>query len=103
MSLRHSCHKVSGNVTHQLTEFTYEKLKVKYYIPCCHEIFSLRHPLYDVSTMLRRSSEQPFDFTMHYPRHREPAYVLVNRLNDVAKHLSGACRILKQLMQIIET
>ena len=31
--------------------------------------------------MFRRSSEQPFDFTMQYLRHREPAYVLVNRSN----------------------
>jgi hypothetical protein len=96
-------HQAVEVVLSGLAPFTYEKLKVKYYIPCCHKIFSLRHPSHDLSTTLRRSSEQPFDFTMHYHRHREPAYVLVNRLKDVAKHLSGACRILKQLMQIIET
>jgi hypothetical protein len=51
----------------------------------------------------RRSSEQPFDFTMHYNRHRESTYVLVNRLKNVANHLSGACRIRRQLMQITAT
>jgi hypothetical protein len=39
--------------------------------------YSLRHPLYDLSTTLRRTFEQPFDFTMHYQRHREPAYLIV--------------------------
>jgi len=41
--------------------------------------FSLRHRSHDLSTTSRRSSEPPFDFTMQYLRHREPAYVLVNR------------------------
>jgi len=31
----------------------------------------LRHPRYDVSATLRSLSEQPFDFTMHYNRHRD--------------------------------
>jgi len=82
-------------VSNQPAKSTYEKLKVKYKNPCCHKKFSLRHPSHDLSTTLRRSSEQPFDFTMHYLRHRESPtqYVMVNRLKNVANHLSGACRI----------
>jgi hypothetical protein len=47
--------------------------------PLYHKNFSLRHPSHDLSTTLRCSSEQPFDSTMHFLRHREPTYVLVNR------------------------
>ena len=40
--------------------------------------FALRHPPYDLSTTFRCSSEQPFDFTMHYNGHRKSTYVIVN-------------------------
>ena len=82
---------------------TYEELKVKHYNPYCHKRFSLRHPCYDISANVRSLSEQLFGFTMHYNGHRESTYVTVNRRKDVAKHLSGACRMPGQLMQIIET
>ena len=39
---------------------------------------SLRHPRCHLSATLRSSSEQPFDFTMHYIGHRESTYVMVN-------------------------
>ena len=41
--------------------------------------FSLRHPRCDLSATLRSLSEQLFGFTMHYNRHRESTYVIVNR------------------------
>jgi hypothetical protein len=41
--------------------------------------FSLRHPRYELSAKLRCLSEQLFGFTMHYNRHRESDYVMVNR------------------------
>jgi hypothetical protein len=72
-------------------------------IPVATKDISLRHPCHDLSATLRSLLEQPFDFTMHYTGHRESTYVTVNRRKNVAIHLSGACRIPKQLMQIIET
>jgi len=72
-------------------------------IPVATKKFSLRHPRYDISATLRSLSEQPFDFTMHYSEHRESTYVMDNRRKNVAKHLSGACLMPRQFMQIIET
>jgi len=62
-----------------------------------------RRPIYDISANVRSLSEQPFGFTMHYNGHRESTYVMVNRRKNVAKHLSGTCRVSRQFMQIIET
>ena len=47
-------------------------------IPLVTRSFSLRHPPYNLSTVLHRSSEQPFRFTMHYCRHRESTCITVN-------------------------
>jgi hypothetical protein len=47
-------------------------------IPVVTKKLFLRHPRYDLSATLRRSSEEPFDFTMHYYDHREFISVLVN-------------------------
>ncbi len=57
---------------------TYEELKVKYYCPCCHRKLSLRHPCHGLSATLRSFSEQPFDLTMQYHKHRESPCVTVN-------------------------
>jgi len=64
-------------------------------IPATPKDFSLRHPCHDLSATRRSFAEQPFDFTMYYNGHRESTYVLVNRRQNVAIHLSGACRIPK--------
>jgi hypothetical protein len=42
---------------------------------------------------------------MHYNGHRESTYVTVNRRKNVAKHLSGACRIrvLQYLYRVLLT
>jgi hypothetical protein len=46
----------------------------------------MSRPCHDLSTTLLSLSEQPFDFTMHYTRHRESTYVLVNHRKDIARH-----------------
>jgi hypothetical protein len=69
-------------------------------IPIATKKFSLRHPRYDLSATLRSLSEQPFNFTMHYSRHREYTYVLDNRSNtlpntylELAEYQSSSCRL----------
>jgi hypothetical protein len=52
-------------------------------LPVATKDFSLRHPCHDLSATLRSLSEQPFDFTMQYTRHRESPYVLVNRFKTL--------------------
>jgi len=64
--------------------------------------FSLRHPRYDLSAQLRCLSEQLFGFTMHYNRHRESDYVMVNRIKtlpntylELVKCQDSSCRLLR--------
>ena len=71
-------------------------------IPVATKNFSLRHLRYDLSATLHSSSEQPFDFTMHYNGHRESTYVLDNRSNtlpttypELAKYQGSSCRLLR--------